>query len=109
MAVPGEHKTVQARILAYAQAIGWSFVSREEAEQRRGFDAPSPKGSGGTSSDVPSPTVPGTILSSSTTCSTPRYVNSIRATAFRIPGFPILQFDRLLGSLVALLVGYFNR
>jgi type I restriction enzyme, R subunit len=35
---PGEHKTVQARILAYAEAIGWTVVSREEAEQRRGFD-----------------------------------------------------------------------
>ncbi len=35
---PSEHKTVQARILAYAQEIGWLFVSREEAEQRRGFD-----------------------------------------------------------------------
>ena len=35
---PGEHKTVQVRILGYAEAIGWTFVSREEAEQRRGFD-----------------------------------------------------------------------
>ncbi len=35
---PGEHKTVQARIIAYAQEIGWSFVPRAEAEQRRGFD-----------------------------------------------------------------------
>jgi len=35
---PGEHKTVQARILRYAEAIGWTFVPREEAEQRRGFD-----------------------------------------------------------------------
>ena len=35
---PGEHKTVQARILAYAGAIGWTFVPREEAERRRGFD-----------------------------------------------------------------------
>ncbi len=35
---PGERKTVQARILAYAEAIGWTFVPREEAEQRRGFD-----------------------------------------------------------------------
>jgi len=35
---PGEHKTVQARILAYAEAIGWMVVSREKAEQRRGFD-----------------------------------------------------------------------
>jgi len=35
---PGEHKTVQARILEYAEAIGWTFVAREEAERRRGFD-----------------------------------------------------------------------
>lgn len=38
MTHPGEHKTVQARILEYAEVIGWAFVSREEAEQRRGFD-----------------------------------------------------------------------
>ena len=38
MSKPGEHKTVQARILAYAGAIGWTVVSREEAERRRGFD-----------------------------------------------------------------------
>jgi type I restriction enzyme R subunit len=37
MPTPGEHKTVQARILAYAQVIGWTIVSREESEQRRGF------------------------------------------------------------------------
>jgi type I restriction enzyme R subunit len=36
----GEHKTVQARILAYAQEIGWSLVAREQAEHRRaGFPA----------------------------------------------------------------------
>ncbi|MFH0728432.1 MAG: HsdR family type I site-specific deoxyribonuclease [Pseudomonadota bacterium] len=35
---PSEHKTVQARILEYAEAIGWTVVSREEAERRRGFD-----------------------------------------------------------------------
>nr|MBC8508634.1 hypothetical protein [Chloroflexota bacterium] len=40
MPKPGEHKTVQSRILAYAEAIGWTFVSRDEAEQRRGFDPP---------------------------------------------------------------------
>ena len=39
MPAPGEHKTVQARILAYAQEIGWRFVPRAEAEVRRGFDA----------------------------------------------------------------------
>jgi type I restriction enzyme R subunit len=39
MPTPGEHKTVQARILAYAEAIGWTLVSREEAEQRRVFDS----------------------------------------------------------------------
>ena len=38
MPTPGEHKTVQARILKYAEVIGWTVVSREEAEQRRGFD-----------------------------------------------------------------------
>jgi len=38
MPKPGESKTVQSRILAYAQAIGWTIVSREEAEQRRGFE-----------------------------------------------------------------------
>ena len=38
MPPPGEHKTVQSRILAYAESIGWTFVSRKEAEQRRGFD-----------------------------------------------------------------------
>jgi len=36
MSKPGEHKTVQARILAYAQEIGWTIVPREEAEKRRG-------------------------------------------------------------------------
>jgi type I restriction enzyme, R subunit len=38
MPAPGEQKTVQARILKYAQEIGWRYVSREEAEARRGFD-----------------------------------------------------------------------
>jgi type I restriction enzyme R subunit len=38
MSAPGEHKTVQARLLEYAEAIGWTVVSREEAERRRGFD-----------------------------------------------------------------------
>jgi type I restriction enzyme R subunit len=35
MSTPSEHKTVQSRILGYAEAIGWTFVSREEAEERR--------------------------------------------------------------------------
>ena len=34
---PGEHKTVQSRILAYAQNVGWTLVSRKEAERRRGL------------------------------------------------------------------------
>ncbi len=34
----GEHKTVHARILKYAEKIGWSFVSREKAEERRGLN-----------------------------------------------------------------------
>jgi hypothetical protein len=32
MPTPSEYKTVQACILAYAQEIGWAFVSREEVE-----------------------------------------------------------------------------
>jgi type I restriction enzyme R subunit len=35
---PSEHKTVQARILAYGQEIGWTSVPRGESERRRGFD-----------------------------------------------------------------------
>ncbi len=38
MPTPSEHKTVQSRILAYAEAIGWTVVPRGAAEQRRGFD-----------------------------------------------------------------------
>ena len=34
---PTEHKTVQSRILAYAQEIGWTFVPRAESERRRGL------------------------------------------------------------------------
>ena len=37
MPKPGEHKTVQSRILEYAQEIGWTYVSRTEAEERRAF------------------------------------------------------------------------
>ena len=44
MPAPGEHKTVQARIISYAQQVGWTYVSRAEAERRRGFD---PDGSTG--------------------------------------------------------------
>lgn len=39
MPIPGEHKTVQSRILAYAQEIGLRYVPRAEAEARRRFDA----------------------------------------------------------------------
>jgi type I restriction enzyme R subunit len=39
MAKPTEHKSVQARILKYANEIGWKIVSQGEAESRRGFDA----------------------------------------------------------------------
>lgn len=42
MPAPGEYKTVQSRILAYAQQIGWTYVPRAEAEKRRGFDHSKP-------------------------------------------------------------------
>jgi type I restriction enzyme R subunit len=51
MPKPGEHKTVQARILAYAQEIGWTYVSREEAERRRGYQSQMPQM--GTDSEAP--------------------------------------------------------
>ena len=38
MSKPSEHKSVQARILDYAQKIGWKLVVRQDAEERRGFD-----------------------------------------------------------------------
>ena len=38
MARTGEHKTDQARIIAYAEEIGWTYVPCEEADRRRGFD-----------------------------------------------------------------------
>ena len=37
MPAPSEYKTVQARILAYVQEIGWTYVPRAEAERRRRF------------------------------------------------------------------------
>ena len=42
MPTPSERKTVQARILEYAEGIGWTMGSREEAERRRGFDPDAP-------------------------------------------------------------------
>lgn len=33
---PAEYKTVQSRILVYAQEVGWTLVPREEADTRRG-------------------------------------------------------------------------
>jgi type I restriction enzyme, R subunit len=38
MPTPGEHKTAQARVLAYAQEIGWMEAPRGEAEKRGGFE-----------------------------------------------------------------------
>jgi type I restriction enzyme R subunit len=38
MSKPTEHKSVQARILQYANEIGWTIVSQSEAEKRRGFN-----------------------------------------------------------------------
>jgi type I restriction enzyme R subunit len=42
MAKPSEYKTVQARIIGYAQQVGWTYVTREESEARRGFDPSAP-------------------------------------------------------------------
>ena len=39
MPTPGEHKTVQARLLEYPEDIDWTIVPREETEQHRSFDS----------------------------------------------------------------------
>lgn len=39
MSRPTEHKSVQSRIIKYAEEIGWTFVPQPKAEQLRGFDA----------------------------------------------------------------------
>jgi type I restriction enzyme R subunit len=36
MPTPREHKTAQARILAYAEAVGWTIVSREKPKGGEG-------------------------------------------------------------------------
>ena len=71
MPTPGEHKTVQARILAYAQEIGWTYVPRAEAERRRGFD---PR------RRTPAEQARGRRRRTSTTCSTRRCGSSIRSS-----------------------------
>lgn len=42
MPTPGEHKTIQTCILAYAETIDWTVVSSVEAKQRSGFDPDAP-------------------------------------------------------------------
>ncbi len=37
--IPGEHKTVQSRILEYLNEIGWEIISRENSEEKRGFSS----------------------------------------------------------------------
>ena len=39
MPKPGEHKTVQARILEYAQQIGWTYVPRPRPRRGGGFNS----------------------------------------------------------------------
>ena len=38
MPKPGEHKTVQARIIEYSREIGWTPLGRAEAEKHRNFE-----------------------------------------------------------------------
>ena len=38
MPAPGEHKTVQGRMLAYAQEVDWKYASRGDVEAWRCFD-----------------------------------------------------------------------
>jgi type I restriction enzyme R subunit len=70
MSRPGEHKTVQARILHYAQEIGWRYVPRAEAEARRSFDADGP-----TAEDRARPATPyfGDLLHTQVCAFNPKY------------------------------------
>ena len=70
MPKPGEHKTVQARILQYAQDIGWTYVPRAEAEKRRGFDP-----DGATAEDRARPASPyfGDLLHKQISAFNPKY------------------------------------
>jgi type I restriction enzyme, R subunit len=70
MPTPGEHKTVQARILHYAQEIGWTYVTRAEAEARRDFDADGP-----TAEDRARPATPyfGDLLHAQVCAFNPKY------------------------------------
>lgn len=52
MPSPGEHKTVQSRILAYAEAIGWTVVPRAQAEQLRGLATSSSPAESATSTSL---------------------------------------------------------
>jgi type I restriction enzyme R subunit len=70
MPKPGEHKTVQTRILQYAQEIGWTYVLRGEAEKRRGFDP-----DGATAEDRAGPASPffGDLLHKQVCAFNPKY------------------------------------
>src|SRR5262249_24930324 len=70
MPKPIEHKTVQSRIVEYAQEIGWTFVRRDEAEARRGFDP-----DGATSEDRARPASPffGDLLHGQVCAFNPKY------------------------------------
>jgi type I restriction enzyme R subunit len=70
MPAPGERKTVQGRILRYAQEIGWTYVPRVEAEKRRGFDP-----DGVTAEDRARPASPffGDLLHSQVCAFNPKY------------------------------------
>ena len=71
MPAPGEHKTVQARILHYAQEIGWRFVPRAEAEARRGFD---PDGATGEDRARPASLYFGDLLHGQVRAFNPKYL-----------------------------------
>ena len=71
MPKPGEHKTVQARILQYAQEIGWTYVPRAEAESATRFRC--------RRRHAGRPRAPG-IAVFSAICCTPRSAPSIRNT-----------------------------
>ena len=80
MPTPGEHKTVQARILEYAEAIGWTIVPREKAEERRGgIPAPFRKKDGDRNVPAPFSLFFDDLLDAQLRTFNPRYAEAVGA------------------------------
>ncbi len=105
MPTPSEHKTVQARILEYAEGIhlrqgyggqvGWTIVSREEAAKRRGgIPAPLGSKSGGWKTPAPLSLFFDDLLDAKVREFNPRYAEAEGALLGQFPPSPRLRRKR---------------